>query len=134
MRRGIAGLLSGVVIAGCLLCAVPARAADYGPEQGSSPAPIAPTQPDGRAPKPVVARISVIEGGTLVVQRGDTQKQVSGAVNAPLLPGDFITTGAGTHAEVQFDGFSALRLSQNVQARIVKDDSRLHRICAKRVR
>ena len=64
----------------------------------------------------------------MVVQRGDSKKQVSGAVNAPLLPGDFITTGAGTRAEVQFDGFTMLRLSENVQARIVSDDAHSHRI------
>ena len=87
-----------------------------------------PEQAPASASAPAVARISVIEGGTMVVQRGDSKKQVSGAVNAPLLPGDFITTGAGTRAEVQFDGFTMLRLSENVQARIVTDDGRSHRI------
>jgi hypothetical protein len=116
MRREIAGLLSGMVFAGASLFAgTPLRAAENAPEQ-SPPA------------TPAVARISVIEGGTMVVQRGDSKKQVSGAVNAPLLPGDFITTGPGTRAEVQFDGFTMLRLSENVQARIVSDDARSHRI------
>jgi FecR protein len=113
MRREIAGLLSGIIFTGAALFgSAPLRAADNAPEQA----------------KPAVARISLIEGGSLVVQRGDSQKQVSGAINAPLLPGDFITTGAGTRAEVQFDGFTMLRLSQNVQARIVTDDARVHRL------
>lgn len=130
MRREIAGLLSGIVFAGASLYgAPPSRAADNGPEQAptSGQLPAAQTEAD-RSKKPAVARISVIEGGTLVVQRGDSQKQVSGVVNAPLLPGDFITTGAGTRAEVQFDGFTMLRLSENVQARIVTDDARSHRL------
>jgi hypothetical protein len=114
MRREIAGLLSGIVFTGAsLFGSAPLRAADTSAEQ---------------VPAPAVARISVIEGGSLVVQHGDSQKQVSGAVNAPLMPGDFISSGAGTRAEVQFDGFTMLRLSQNVQARIVADDPRSHRI------
>jgi len=70
----------------------------------------------------------VIDGGSVVVQHGDSQKQVAGAINAPLLPGDFITTGPGARAEVQFDGFTMLRLSQNVQARIVASDVKTHRL------
>jgi hypothetical protein len=130
MRREIAALLSGVVFTGASLFGVaPSRAADNGPEQAPSSGPVTPAQSEkDSSKKAAVARISVIEGGTLVVQRGDSQKQVAGAVNAPLLPGDFITTGAGTHAEVQFDGFTMLRLSQNVQARIVTDDARSHRL------
>lgn len=114
MRREIAGLLSGIVFAGAsLFGGAPLRAANSSSEQAQLPA---------------VARISVIEGGSLIVQRGDSQKQVLGVVNAPLMPGDFITTAAGTRAEVQFDGFTMLRLSQNVQARIVTDDARSHRL------
>ena len=113
--------------AASLFGGAPLLAEENGPEQVPS-SPVAPSQPGVDRTKPVVARISVIEGGTLVVQRGDSQKQVNGAVNAPLLPGDFITTGAGTRAEVQLDGFTMLRLSQNVQARIVTDDARSHRL------
>ena len=31
--------------------------------------------------------------GSAVVQRGDSNKQVAAVVNAPLLPGDYISTG-----------------------------------------
>jgi FecR protein len=125
MRREIAGLLAGIVFTGAsLFGGAPLLASDNGPEQ----APGGPVAPAAPSTKPAVARISIIDGGTLVVQRGDSQKQVSGAVNAPLLPGDYISTGEGTRAEVQFDGFTMLRLSQNVQARIVTDDARSHRL------
>jgi hypothetical protein len=114
MRRVLAGLLCGILFAGASLSGA------------------AQTRTDGSVPeqanRPGVARISVIDGGSVVVQRGESHKQVEGAVNAPLLPGDFITTGPGTHAEMQFDGFTMLRLSQNVQLRIVSSDARLHHI------
>jgi hypothetical protein len=116
MRRGIAGLLCGAFFAGALLCGDPAFAATQSAQPGVPPKP------------PQVARISVIEGGDVVVQRGDSKKQVEAAVNAPLLPGDFVTTGAGARAEVQFDGFTMLRLAQNVQARIVASDTHSHQL------
>ena len=50
--------------------------------------------------------------GSAVVQRGDSNKQVAAAVNAPLLPGDYISTGATSRAELQFDGYTAVRLGR----------------------
>ncbi|MGA8100041.1 MAG: DUF6600 domain-containing protein [Candidatus Cybelea sp.] len=70
---------------------------------------------------PGVTRVSVIQGSA-VVQRGDSGKQVSAVVNAPLLPGDYISTGQTSRAELQFDGSTAVRLGGNVQARITNDD------------
>ncbi len=70
---------------------------------------------------PGVTRVSVVQGSA-VVQRGDSNKQVTAVVNAPLLPGDYISTGNGSRAELQFDGASAVRLGGNVQARITNDD------------
>jgi hypothetical protein len=70
-----------------------------------------------------VARISVIEKGSLVVQRGDDKTQVAATVNAPLLPADFVATQPGTQAEIQLDGFIMLRLGANVQARLANNDS-----------
>jgi hypothetical protein len=127
MRRNVARLLSGIIFAGMpVFGALPAGAGANIPEQ--APAQASTRADAGSAAKLAVARISVIEGGALVVQRGDTQKQVAGAINAPLFPGDFVTTGEGARAEVQFDGFSVLRLSQNAQVRIVKDNARMHLI------
>jgi hypothetical protein len=70
---------------------------------------------------PGVARVSEISGSA-VVQRGDDKQQVAAVVNAPLLPGDYISTGATSRAEIQFDGSTAVRLGGNVQARITNND------------
>lgn len=67
---------------------------------------------------PGVADVSVVQGDVVIV-RGDSGAQVGATINAPLLPGDYITTGGGSRAEVQFDGVSMLRLAQNTQVRFV---------------
>ncbi len=68
-----------------------------------------------------VVRVSVVEGSA-IVQRGDSHVQTRAVPNAPMLPGDYISTGATSRAELQFDGYTAIRLGGNVQARIVSDD------------
>src|ERR1700729_174357 len=83
------------------------------------PAPAAEQAPDKSGPG--VARVSILQGSA-VVQRGDSNKQVAATVNAPLLPGDYISTGATSRAEVHLDGFSAVRLGGDVQARIITND------------
>jgi len=70
---------------------------------------------------PGVARVSVVEGSA-VVQRGDSHTQTNAVRNAPLLPGDYISTGKTSRAELQFDGYTAVRLGGNVQARITGND------------
>jgi len=65
-----------------------------------------------------VADISVANGNVIIV-RGDSGAQVAAVVNAPLVPGDYIATGSGSNAEVQFDGISMLRLANNTQVRFV---------------
>ena len=79
--------------------------------------------PTERAPDengPGVVRVSVVEGSA-VVQRGDSHVQTNAVPNAPMLPGDYISTGNASRAELQFDGYTAVRLGGNVQARIVSD-------------
>lgn len=103
--KRLISLISGVAFMGTtLLGAIPASA-----EQA----------PDKNGPG--VTRVSVVQG-SVVVQRGDSDKQVAAVVNAPLLPGDYVSTGASSRGELQFDGSSALRLGGNVQARITNDD------------
>jgi len=80
----------------------------------TAPAADAQTYPQG----PGVASLSVANGSVVVV-RGDGGAQVAATVNSPLLPGDYITTGPGSDAEVQYDGASMLRLAQNTQVRLV---------------
>ena len=67
------------------------------------------------------ARVSVVQGAT-VIQRGDGNTQSDAVVNAPLLPGDYVSTGDGSRAEVQYDGDTAIRFGANVQARVTNDD------------
>ncbi len=79
--------------------------------------------PTERAPDvngPGIVRVSVVEG-SVVVQRGGSHVQTNAVPNAPMLPGDYISTGNTSRAELQFDGYTALRLGGNVQARIVSD-------------
>ncbi len=85
---------------------------------GPLPAP-AEQAPDKNGPG--VARVSIIEGSA-VVQRGDSRTQTAAVRNAPLLPGDYVSTGRTSRAELQFDGYTAVRLGGNVQARIVDND------------
>ncbi len=70
---------------------------------------------------PGVVRVSVVEG-SVVVQRGDSHVQTDAVRNAPMLPGDYISTGNASRAELQFDGYTAVRLGGSVQARIVAND------------
>ena len=67
---------------------------------------------------PGVANVSVANGSVIIV-RGDSGSQTAASVNAPLVPGDYVATGSGSNAEVQFDGVSMLRLAGNTQVRIV---------------
>jgi len=76
---------------------------------------------DDDSPSGSVARISVMTG-SVAVQRGDSATPVDAALNAPILPADYITTGADSRAEVQFDGTSMVRLGENVQLRFSRID------------
>jgi hypothetical protein len=69
-----------------------------------------------------VARISLIQGA-VAVQRGDSNAPVDAVINAPVLGADYLTTGQGGRAEVQFDGASMVRLGSNVQMRFTHLDS-----------
>jgi hypothetical protein len=67
---------------------------------------------------PGVANVSVANGSVVIV-RADSGAQVAGTINSPLLAGDYLATGAGSDAEVQFDGISMVRLAENTQVRFV---------------
>jgi uncharacterized protein DUF6600/FecR-like protein len=69
-----------------------------------------------------VARISVIQGA-VAVQRGDSATPVAAAINAPVLGADYVTTGDGARAEIQFDGSSSVRLGADVQMRFTHLDA-----------
>ena len=103
--KWITSLISGVALIGMTLSSTFPAAAEQAPDKNG----------------PGVTRVSVVQG-SVVVQRGDSNKQVAAVVNAPLLPGDYISTGASSRGELQFDGSTAVRLGGNVQARITNDD------------
>ncbi len=99
-------LISGVALVGVTFTsAFPAAAAEQAPDKNG----------------PAVARVSIIQGSA-VVQRGDSHTQSAAVRNTPLLPGDYISTGQTSRAEVQFDGETAVRLGGNVQARVTDND------------
>jgi len=66
-----------------------------------------------------VARISLIDGD-VSVRRGDSGDWVAGVINAPLMADDFITTGANSRAEVQFDDANLLRMGANAQLHLTQ--------------
>jgi hypothetical protein len=103
--KSFASFISGVALVGMTLA-------------GTLPA-SAEQAPDGNGPG--VARVSVIQGSA-VIQRGDSNTQTTAVTNAPLLPGDYVSTGGTSRAELQFDGETAVRLGGNVQARITDND------------
>jgi len=68
-----------------------------------------------------VARIDALNGD-VAIQRGDSNDTLAAVQNAPVLAGDYVTTGQGGRAEVGFDGRSAVRLGENVQIRFTSVD------------
>jgi len=62
-------------------------------------------------------RISVING-QVSTQRGDSGDWVATTVNAPIVPGDRVSTGARSRTEIQLDYANILRLDQSTVAKI----------------
>jgi hypothetical protein len=68
-------------------------------------------------PTPGVARVSLIHGD-VAAMRGDSGDWVATTVNAPLVRGDKISTGAHSRAEIELDYANILRLDQRSEATI----------------
>ena len=68
-------------------------------------------------------RGSASSSGAVAVQRGDSATPVDAVLNAPVLGGDYVTTGDAARAEIQFDGSSAVRLGPGVQLRFTHLDA-----------
>lgn len=105
ITKWFTSLLCGVALVGVTLGSALPASAEQAPDKNG----------------PGVARVSILEGSA-VVQRGDSNSQVAAVVNAPLLPGDYISTGSNARAELQFDGYTAIRLGHSVQTRITNND------------
>ena len=69
-----------------------------------------------------VARISYVQGA-VALQRGDSDTSTAAVINAPVLGADYVTTGAGSRAEIQLDDVTAIRLGANVQLRFTRLDA-----------
>ncbi|HYZ86777.1 MAG TPA: DUF6600 domain-containing protein [Bryobacteraceae bacterium] len=74
-----------------------------------------------------VARISLIEG-EVSVRRGDADEIVAAAINAPLVAGDYLYTGQGSRAELQFDYSNMMRLAANTEVRLAELEFRRYLI------
>src|SRR5262249_8696561 len=67
--------------------------------------------------QPGVGRLSVING-EVSTQRGDSGDWVATTVNGPVVPGDRVSTGAHSRAEIQLDYANILRLDQSTVVKI----------------
>jgi hypothetical protein len=74
-----------------------------------------------------VARISVIHG-TVTMQHGDSGDQEAAGINAPLSAGDYLSTGPGARAEIQFDNENFVRVWSDSQLRFAKLDAGDHEV------
>jgi hypothetical protein len=116
-RRNAAASISALLLAFIMPLAGSPLAA-FAQDDGLDDAPPAAmtTVPGG------VARIDAL-AGDVAIQRGDSNDTLAAVANAPVLAADYITTGQNGHAEVGFDGRSAVRLGQDVQIRFAKVDA-----------
>jgi hypothetical protein len=87
-----------------------------GPNAGPS---AGPGDDQGDAPERGVARVSFMTGN-VSVRRGDSGELVAAVVNAPLMAGDRIVTGADGRAEVQFDSANLIRVGPSSEVRLAE--------------
>ena len=107
------------------LLAVPASSAQYQDQQPPAdpqvePQPQGPAQPQAQATG--VGRLSLTEGA-VSTQRGDTGDWNAATVNTPVVPGDRVSTGDQSRAEVQLDYGNIIRLDGNSVIRVVQFDA-----------
>ena len=74
-----------------------------------------------------VARISVV-GGAVVLQHADSADKIAAIVNAPVMLGDYVTTGADSRTEVQLDDTDFVRAAGLTQMRFTQLDPTLHTV------
>ena len=93
-------------------------------DQAQAPAPAstqpqADGQPEGQADAaaPGAGRVSFIHGN-VSTQHGDNGEWTAATVNTPVMPGDRVSTGAGSRAEIQLDYANILRLDHDSQAKV----------------
>ncbi|PYV91607.1 MAG: hypothetical protein DMG05_06985 [Acidobacteria bacterium] len=68
-------------------------------------------------PEPGAARVSLIHGDVSTM-RGDSGDWVATTLNAPVVGGDKVSTGAGSRTEIELDHANVVRLDQRSEAKI----------------
>ncbi len=77
--------------------------------------------------EPGVARVSLLNGD-IDLERGDSGDTVAAAINAPIVAGDYLSTGDGSRSEVQLDWGNMLRLGSDAQVRFTRLDPNAHSV------
>ncbi len=72
---------------------------------------------DDNEPTPGVARVSLTHGD-VSTQRGDSGDWVAASINAPIVAGDWVTTGKRSRTELQLDFANVLRLGDDSEAKV----------------
>jgi hypothetical protein len=116
-RAPFALILAATLAASYVGIAAPARAQEDDQSQIPPYAQPAPEQQAG----PSVARLSDVEG-SVALKHGDSGDQATAVANAPVVAGDYITTGNDGRAEVELDANTLLRAGQNAQLRFTQLD------------
>ncbi|MGB6986767.1 MAG: DUF6600 domain-containing protein [Candidatus Aquilonibacter sp.] len=111
-RAPFALILAATLAASYVGVAAPARAQD---DQSQAPPSYAQTA------APSVARLSDVEG-SVALKQGDSAEQTAAVANAPIVAGDYLTTGADGRAEVQLDANTLIRAGTNAQLRFTQLD------------
>jgi hypothetical protein len=74
-----------------------------------------------------VARISVLNG-TVVMQHAESTDKIAAIVNAPVMVGDYVTTGADSRTEIQLDDTNFIRAGAQTQLRLTQLDATSHTV------
>jgi hypothetical protein len=140
-RLVFASVLAATFAANSLCAALPAQAQQlpsYAVPQGQQPQGQPPQQqPGGQYPAdpnapqpnsqqypqdpnaPGVARLAELDG-TVSVKHGDTADQATAVANAPVIAGDYLSTGADGRAEVELAPAALVRAGANTQVRFTQ--------------
>ncbi len=117
MRHRIPAIFASL-LAALLLAAPPSRAQN---QDQAGPPDESQAEPQPQAQATGVGRISLIQG-SVSTQRGDTGDWNAAIVNTPIVPGDRVSTGDRSRAEVQLDYGNILRLDGNSVIRVTQVD------------
>ena len=110
-RAPFALVLAATLAASYVGASAPARADD----ESDAPPSYATAAP------PAVARLSVVDG-QVGLKQGDSGAETAASANAPVVAGDYITTGDDGRAEVQLDPANVVRAGADTQLRFTQLD------------